>query len=175
MKENFGVAFNSMIKHEGGFVNHPKDPGGMTNLGVTKKVWDDWTGGNADEQEMRSLTPDKVAPLYKKRYWDAIKGDDLPSGIDLCVFDCAVNAGVSRAARFLQRTAQVTTDGIIGPGTLKAVQALSTSLVIRDFCAQREMHYKSLPTFPTFGKGWMARLDRVEDDAMKMSSPSVPV
>ena len=175
MKSNWDTCLAHVLKSEGGFSNHKDDPGGMTNLGVTKKVWEEWTGKPATEQDMRGLTHDDVAPLYKKRYWDVVHGDDLPAGVDLCVFDCAVNAGVSRSARFLQRTAQVTADGIIGLGTLKAVQALSSSLVIRDFCAQRELHYKSLPTFPTFGKGWMARLDRVEDDAMKMASPSVPV
>lgn len=175
MKQNWDVCLAHVLKSEGGFSDHPSDPGGMTNLGVTKKVWEEWTGKPATEQDMRNLTHDDVAPLYQKRYWDAVHGDDLPSGVDLCVFDCAVNAGVGRSARFLQRTAQVTTDGIIGPGTMKAVQAMSPLLVIRDFCAQREMHYKSLPTFPTFGKGWMARLDKVEDDAMKMVSPSAPV
>lgn len=175
MKENWDACLAHVLNSEGEFSNHKDDPGGMTNLGVTKKVWEEWTSKSATEQDMRGLTHDDVAPLYKKQYWVAVHGDDLPAGVDLCVFDCAVNAGVNRAARFLQRTAQVTADGIIGPGTLKAVQALSPSLVIRDFCAQRELHYKSLPTFPTFGKGWMARLDKVEDDAMKMASPSAPV
>lgn len=165
MKENFGVAFNSMIKHEGGFVNHPKDPGGMTNLGVTKKVWDDWTGGDADEQEMRSLTPDKVAPLYKKRYWDAIKGDDLPSGIDLCVFDCAVNSGVSRAVRILQRILGVKDDGVIGAVTISAVTAIPVDDLIERYTEERQDFLESLPTFSVFGKGWTTRVAQVETQA----------
>ena len=165
MKENFGVAFNSMIKHEGGFVNHPKDPGGMTNLGVTKKVWDDWTGGNADEQEMRSLTPDKVAPLYKKRYWDAIKCDDLPSGIDLCVFDCAVNSGVSRAVRILQRILGVKDDGVIGAVTISAVTAIPVDDLIERYTEERQDFLESLPTFSVFGKGWTTRVAQVETQA----------
>ena len=165
MKENFGVAFNSMIKHEGGFVNHPKDPGGMTNLGVTKKVWDDWTGGNADEQEMQSLTPDKVAPLYKKRYWDAIKGDDLPSGIDLCVFDCAVNSGVSRAVRILQRILGVKDDGVIGAVTISAVTAIPVDDLIERYTEERQDFLESLPTFSVFGKGWTTRVAQVETQA----------
>ena len=82
---NFEKCLEMVLHHEGGYVNHPKDPGGMTNLGVTKRVWDDWTGGDADEDEMRGLTPEDVGPLYKKNYWDRVKGDDLPSGLDLCV------------------------------------------------------------------------------------------
>ena len=170
MKENFQECLEHILLSEGGYVNHPADPGGMTNLGVTKRVWEEWVGRPVTEQEMKGLTHDDVAPLYKKRYWDAVHGDALPSGVDLCVFDCAVNAGVSRAARFLQRAAKVDQDGIIGPGTLKAVQETSPAALIRDFCSQRELHYKSLQTFPTFGKGWMARLDRVEDESRGMAN-----
>lgn len=162
MKENFGVAFNSMIKHEGGFVNHSKDPGGMTNLGVTKKVWDEWTGGNADENEMRSLTPDKVAPLYKKRYWDAVKGNDLPSGLDMCVFDCAVNSGVSRAVRILQRILGVKEDGVIGPVTVAATTSIPVDDLIEKYTEERQKFLESLPTFSTFGKGWTTRVAKVE-------------
>ena len=169
MKDNFQECLEHILQSEGGYVNHPSDPGGMTNLGVTKRVWEEWTGKPATEQEMRSLTHEQVAPLYKKRYWDAIKGDDLPSGVDLCVFDCAVNAGVYRAARFLQHALRVTEDGVIGPATVKAAKELPPRAIIADFCAQRELHYKSLQTFPTFGKGWMARLDRVEDEARGMA------
>ena len=170
MKENFQECLEHILLSEGGYVNHPADPGGMTNLGVTKRVWEEWVGRPVTEQEMKGLTHDDVAPLYKKRYWDAVHGDALPSGVDLCVFDCAVNAGVARAARFLQRAAKVDQDGVIGPGTLKAVQEASAASLIRDFCAQRELHYKSLQTFPTFGKGWMARLDRVEDESRGMTN-----
>ena len=169
MKENWQECISHLLREEGGYSNHSADPGGMTNLGVTKRVWEEWTGKSATEQEMRSLTHEQVTPLYKKRYWDAIKGDDLPSGVDLCVFDCAVNAGVSRAVRFLQHAAGVTEDGIIGPATLAAVKSKGATAIIADFCAQREFHYKSLSNFPVFGKGWMARLDRIEDEARGMA------
>ena len=82
MKENFDNCLIMLLKHEGGFVNHPKDPGGMTNLGVTKAVYDKWVGRTSTEQDMRNLTPEDVAPIYKKNYWDRVKGDDLPSGVD---------------------------------------------------------------------------------------------
>ena len=174
MKSNFDACLAEVLKHEGGYVNHPQDPGGMTNLGVTKKVWEEWTGQPADEQIMRSLTPEKVTPLYKKRYWDAVKGDDLPIGIDLCVFDCAVNSGVSRSARFIQSTAGVTADGVIGPKTIEAINSKQPSSLISDFCAKREAFYRTLPTFATFGKGWMNRLDDVEGTARKMLIPTSP-
>ena len=168
MKENFSEALAHVLKYEGGYVNHPADPGGMTNLGVTKRVWEEWTGSPTTEQEMRSLTPDMVAPLYKKRYWDAVRGDDLPSGVDLCVFDCAVNAGVGRASKFLQRVVGVAQDGQIGPATLAAVAKKEPVTIIDEFCHYREQHYRSLDTFAMFGKGWMRRLDSVETESKEM-------
>jgi lysozyme family protein len=119
---------------------------------------------------MRGLTVDMVAPLYKKRYWDAVRGDDLPAGVDLCVFDCAVNAGVGRAARFLQQVVGVTADGAIGPKTIAAVTAMPADLIVEQFCALREAHYKSLPTFATFGKGWMRRLAGIKDESLDLTA-----
>lgn len=169
MKENWEEALAHILKYEGGYVNHKDDPGGRTNLGVTQRVWEEWTGKPATEADMRSLTVEMVSPLYKKRYWDAVRGDDLPSGVDLCVFDCAVNAGVGRASKFLQQAAGVTADGQIGPKTLAAITAMSSDKLIEQFCDLREAHYKSLSTFVTFGKGWMRRLDSVEAESKHMA------
>lgn len=168
MVENWQDCLSIILKHEGGYVNHPSDPGGMTNLGVTKRVWEEWTGKPATEADMRSLTPEQVAPLYKKRYWDAVRGDDLPAGVDLCVFDCAVNSGVGRAAKFLQRVAGVAQDGQIGPATLAAVAKMQPETIIADFCHHREAFYRSLDTFAVFGKGWMRRLDETESESREM-------
>ena len=93
--ENWEKCLKLILHHEGGYVNHPKDPGGETNLGVTKRVYEEW-GGTKD---MKDLTVEDVSPIYKKNYWDRIKGDELPSGLDLCVFDFGVNAGTGRAAK----------------------------------------------------------------------------
>ena len=169
MKHNWDEALAHILKYEGGYVNHPADPGGMTNLGVTKRVWEEWTGKPATETDMRALTPAMVAPLYKKRYWDAVRGDDLPSGVDLFVFDCAVNAGVGRASRFLQQAVGVVADGAIGPKTLEAVTKMPADEIIDKFYDLREAHYKSLPTFATFGKGWMNRLNSVEAESINMA------
>jgi lysozyme family protein len=169
MKENWGEALKHILKYEGGYVNHKDDPGGRTNLGVTQRVWEEWTGKPATEEDMRGLTVAMVSPLYKKRYWDAVRGDDLPSGVDLCVFDCAVNAGVGRASKFLQQAVGVTADGQIGPMTVAATTAKPAEEVIEAFCNLREAHYKSLSTFATFGKGWMNRLGAVEAESKHMA------
>ena len=94
MKENWEDCLSHILKSEGGYVNHPQDPGGETNLGVTRRVWQDWVKREVADGEMRTLTPEMVSPLYKARYWDAVKGDDLPSGLDLCVFDCLLRGFV---------------------------------------------------------------------------------
>lgn len=164
---NWKRSFELMLKSEGGFVNHKDDPGGMTNLGVTKRVWEQWVGRESNEKEMRSLTPAMVEPLYKRKYWDACKCDDLPEGLDYLVFDFAVNAGPGRSIKTLQTAVGTTPDGIIGPKTLAAVRAIDPHELIEKFSVAKTEFYESLPTFPTFGRGW---LNRVADVKVKASN-----
>lgn len=167
MKENFENALKAVLHHEGGFVNHPSDPGGMTNLGVTKKVWEEWVGHEVDEKTMRGLTPEIVGPMYKVKYWDKIKGDDLPTGVDYTVFDCAINSGPGRAAKFLQSCVGVDPDGGIGPKTLAAVNSFDSKQLIEDYSKRRLSFMMDLPTWGTFGKGWSRRVNEVEQAALK--------
>jgi len=170
MIENFDKALAAVLDHEGGFVNHPADPGGMTNLGCTKKVWEEWCGHPVDEKTMRELTKNDVAPLYKQKDWDKISGDSLPAGVDYVVFDCAINSGPGRAAKFLQQVAGVTQDGAIGPGTLKAVAAIPAADIIERYTAVRLGFLQGLLTWETFGKGWGRRVEEVKHSALKMVS-----
>jgi len=156
-----------MLASEGGFSNHPSDPGGMTNLGVTKATWENWVGRESDEAEMRGLTPEKVEPLYKKKFFDAVRGDELPMGLDYLMFDFAVNAGAGRAIKTLQTAVGVTPDGGFGPMTMAAVQAVDPVDLIERFSQAKEDFYRSLTTFATFGKGW---LNRVADVKVKASA-----
>jgi len=165
MKENFDAALKAILHHEGGYVFHKLDPGGMTNLGCTKRVWEEWVGHEVDEKAMRALTPADVAPLYKAKYWDKIKGDDLPDGVDYIVFDAAINSGPGRAAKWLQGAVGVTTDGAIGPGTLKAVAAFAAEDLIHAYQARRLAFLQDLPTWGTFGKGWGRRVAEVTSTA----------
>jgi lysozyme family protein len=162
MKENFEKALAAVLKSEGGFVNNPKDPGGMTNLGVTIKTWESFVGRNVTEKEMRNLTPEMVGKMYQQKYWNAVKADDLPEGVDYLAFDFAVNAGPGRAAKLLQQAVGVTADGAIGPATLKAVAAMQPADLIEKYSAAKESFYRSLPTFETFGKGWLRRIAEVK-------------
>ena len=170
--ENWEKCLEMILHHEGGYVNHPKDPGGETNLGVTKRVYEEWGG----TKEMKDLTIEDVEPIYKKNYWDKIKGDDLPDGLDLCVFDFGVNAGPGRAAKFLQKLLGVTQDGGIGPQTLGALQSAigedkvtQTREMIEKYQSMRQEYYEGLSTFDTFGKGWTRRVDETTHEAISMT------
>lgn len=167
MLSNWSKSFELMLKSEGGYVDHPADPGGRTNLGVTQSTWENWVNRKVDEPEMRGLTADKVEPLYKERYWDAVRGDDLPVGLDYLMFDFGVNAGPPRAIKLLQSAVGVTPDGGFGPMTLAAVQAIDAPELIEKFSQAKEDFYRSLTQFPTFGKGW---LNRVADVKVKANS-----
>jgi lysozyme family protein len=158
MQKNYDKCLKAILHHEGGYVNHPKDPGGETNLGVTKRVYEEH-GGTKD---MKDLTVEDVAPIYKKGYWDKMKGDDLPSGLDLCVFDFGVNAGPGRSAKYLQTMIGTVADGGIGPNTLKAVanyvEEVGLEQAVENFQEARQGYYEKLSTFDTFGKGWTRRV-----------------
>ena len=170
MTGNFDVCFDLMLAHEGGYVDHPKDPGGRTNHGVTQRVWEEWLGRPVSEKEMRALTPTMVKPLYKRKYWDACRADDLVAGVDYVVFDVAVNSGPGRAIKFLQSCVGVTVDGGFGPATLAAVKKAEEdpARLIELYCAKRLEFLQSLKTFETFGKGWSRRVQEVKDKALKM-------
>jgi lysozyme family protein len=168
VKDNFDAALAAILHHEGGYVDHPKDPGGRTNLGCTQRVWEEWVGHPVDEKAMRALTPADVAPLYKAKYWDKVKGDELPDGVDYIVFDAAINSGPGRAAKWLQQTVGVTADGAIGPGTLKAVQAMPVLEIVDKYQQTRLEFLQALSTWATFGKGWGRRVTEVEQAALKM-------
>ena len=168
MKENFDDALKAILHHEGGFVNHPKDPGGMTNLGVTKRVWEEWVGHEVDEKAMRALTPETVGPMYKTKYWDKIRGDDLPTGVDYAVFDAAINSGPGRAAKWLQTAVGAVPDGAIGAGTLAKVGAMDAKSIIEKYQETRLAFMQSLPTWEVFGKGWGRRVTEVKEAALKM-------
>ena len=173
---NFNNCLNLVLHHEGGYVNHPKDPGGMTNMGVTKRVYEEWVGHTVSEHTMQNLKEEDVAPIYKKNYWDRLKCDQLPVGLDLCVFDFGVNAGTGRAAKYLQKLIGATKDGAIGPKTLALVdEYVSLHGVpesIDDYQDNRQKYYEKLKTFETFGRGWTRRNTETTEAAIRMTIPA---
>lgn len=169
---NFDKALEKVLHHEGGFVSHPRDPGGATNLGCTKSVWEEWCGHPVDVQVIKDLTPDDVGPLYRKKYWDAVKADDLPVGLNYCVFDTAINSGPGRAVKFLQEVVGSTPDGVIGPKTLAALREMNPREAINAYCDKRLAFLQELSTWDVFGKGWGRRVEEVRQSALEMLDAS---
>jgi lysozyme family protein len=170
MNSNFPAALAAVLTHEGGYVNHPRDPGGATNKGVTQRVYDDFrVGRGLPPRSVKHIQQAEVEAIYKRQYWDAVKGDELPAGVDYCVFDLAVNSGTNRAARYLQRAVGTTEDGKIGPATLAAVKAAPPGLLIDTICDERMCFLRALSTFAVFGKGWTRRVSDVRDHAKGMA------
>ena len=168
---NFDPSLVLVLQHEGGFVNHPKDPGGATNKGVTQAVYDDWRASKGlPLRSVKYITMAEVGPIYRKLYWDACRCDDLPSGVDYCVFDFAVNSGRDRAARYLQRCLGVIEDGHIGPMTLAAAKAKPAQDLIQGISDLRLEFLKHLKIYDTFGRGWARRVAEVEAKAREMAA-----
>ena len=168
MNRNWNKSFDLVIVNEGGFVDNKLDPGGATNWGCTQAVWEGYIGHKVSVDDMKALTKEDVKPLYKKRYWDAIHGDAIPSGLDYCLFDCAINSGVNRSAKIIQEIVGVFADGAIGNNTVSAITQLNPVTAINEFCDKRQAFLESLKTFPVFGKGWTKRVAEVRTRSLEM-------
>ena len=173
MLENFVTSLETVLKHEGGYVDHPKDPGGRTNMGITQTVYEKYLNRTVTEEEMKNIKIGDVRIIYKENYWDKVKGDDLPSGVDFCVFDWAVNSGVSGASKALQKIIGAKADGVIGPNTLKAVESADSEVIIQQLTEAREDFYKRLSTFDTFGKGWLNRNEKTAMLSLELNQKGV--
>jgi len=173
-QSNFPICLSHVLKHEGGYVDHPKDPGGATNKGITIGTLSKWLGRKATKQEVRDIPDDVVHDIYKSNYWDRVRGDNLPDGLDLVAFDGGVNSGVSRGARWLQKGLGVKADGVVGDKTLgKAAHPGTDGVkVIEKACAARMGFLRSLRTFSTFGRGWSRRVAAVEASSVAMYTKS---
>ncbi len=167
MLGNFTSCLDVTLGYEGGWSDHPKDPGGATMKGVTLAVYRQYRPG-ASKADLRAITEQEVGTIYRRGYWTPIKGDDLPAGIDLATFDYGVNSGVSRASKALQSVAGVVQDGNIGTITIGAVKQKNGKEVIQHLCGKRLSFVRGLKTFSTFGKGWSRRIAEVEARAVAM-------
>lgn len=164
---NFGNCLPVTLGYEGGWSDHPKDPGGATMKGITLAVYRRYRPG-ASKADLRSISLAEVEAIYRAGYWSPLGGDYLPAGVDLATFDFGVNSGVSRAGRYLQAVVGVDGDGKVGHVTLAAVKAANPRTVVQALCAKRLSFLSALSTFSTFGKGWSRRVANVEARAVAM-------
>jgi lysozyme family protein len=163
---NYKNCLELVLKSEGGWVDNPKDPGGETNLGVTKAVWEEYVGHPV--KTMKNLTKDDVAPLYEQKYWRPCYGEVLPRGLDFLVFSMGVNAGTGRSVKLLQSSLGCVADGVIGSRTRELIAFSDISKLIAKFSDARREYYRALKNFPIFGRGWLNRVDHEEAQALQM-------
>lgn len=166
--ENFEAVMEHIFAFEGGYVDHPRDPGGATNMGITIGTLRDYRGKAVTKDDVRNLTKEEAREIYRKRYWDVIEGDLLPSGVDLCTMDGTVNSGPGRGARWLQRAVGASADGKIGAKTLAATDEADDTTTINRMCDDRMAFLRRLGTWGTFGKGWSRRVESVRSNALSM-------
>lgn len=167
--QSYDAALAFVLQFEGGYVNDPHDPGGPTNKGVTQRVYDGYRKRTGHPpRSVQKIDEAELQAIYRRQYWDAVRGDDLPRGVDLVVFDCAVNSGPVRAAKLLQAALGVPADGTIGEATLAAARSTLAADVIRKVCASRQAFLETLATFGRFGKGWTRRVEAARRTALDM-------
>ena len=165
---SFKNCVDLVLLQEGGFSDNPADPGGATNLGITKRTLEAWRNQVVSVDDVKALTQQEAAEIYRANYWNVLHCDSLPPGVDLVTFDIGVNAGPGRAARMLQKAVGAAQDGAIGPATLAATRAANPAEVIRSMTASRLAFYQGLDTWGTFGRGWTRRSNEIESAALGM-------
>lgn len=172
----FDACLTEVLRHEGGYVDHPADPGGATNMGITRKTLARWRGispwWNLPKTAVQALDRSEAAQIYRAGYWDLCRAGEMPAGVDLAVFDYAVNSGPGRAVRTLQHVLGVPIDGIVGPVTLAAASKADAAGTIGELCDRRLGFLKLLSTFPVFGRGWTSRVRAVRTAALAAAPTS---
>ena len=168
MKNNFFESLALVLKNEGGFVDHPDDPGGATNRGITLKTFRSAYGQDATVEDLKKITDNQVLTIYKEMYWNKCRCSDLPAGVDLCVFDAAVHSGPHTSGIWLQRAVNAKVDGLIGPQTIRLAWKENPTVIIMKMMYARLIHLRVLSTWDVFSHGWTRRIKHICANALKM-------
>ena len=174
VKNNFKAAFKLVLIHEGGWADHPKDPGGATMKGVTLAVYQRYFGADRSKDDLRNITDAELEQIYRTGYWNKCRCDELPAGVDYAVFDAAVNSGPGRAVKWLQAAIGASQDGSIGAKTLSRIEARNPASIANDLCDCRLTFLRNLATWITFGKGWERRIEGVRAAAIALAGGGSP-
>lgn len=180
--QRFARCLDAVLRQEGGYADHPKDPGGATNLGITRKTLARWRGvapwWKLPKADVMALDKGEAGRIYRAHYWTRIAGQSLPAGLDLALFDYGVNSGPARAVKALQAELKVKTDGFVGPLTLGALRAriaaAGTAGLIVALCDGRLNFLQRLAIFATFGRGWSRRVAEIRASALAMAGAADP-
>jgi len=169
MKKNYKSSLKHVLVHEGGWADHPKDPGGATMKGVTLTTYRRHFGDDKSKDDLRNISEEELEQIYRSGYWNKCRCDELPTGVDYAVFDAAVNSGPGRSAKWLQAAVGAKQDGGIGPKTLSRVAEHNPIQITDGMCDRRLTFLRNLSTWSTFGKGWERRVEGVRTTAIAMS------
>jgi len=167
-------ALAKVLEHEGGYTNHPADPGGPTNFGITIADYRKYVKADARAADVQAMRLDEAKAIYRAAYWDAMRCDELPAGLDYATFDYGVNSGVGRAVRVLQRLLHMADDGRMTDTVIAAVDQRDPAELIAALCDERLAFLKKLKTWPVFGAGWGRRVADVRTIALGMASQAAP-
>lgn len=175
----FAACLDQVLAHEGGYVDHPADPGGATNMGITRKTLARWRNvspwWNLPKSAVLALEREEAARIYRARYWNPCRASEMPAGVDLALFDFAVNSGPDRAIRTLQAGLGVVADGVVGPLTLAAAAKANAASAINELCDRRLDFLRRLATFSSFGRGWTRRVAEIRRVALAVTISSSPI
>ena len=172
MADNFDTCLAFTLKAEGGYLDNPADPGGSTNMGITLATYRQWSDDpNLGTLQVQDMSERTARAIYRSLYWNPLRADALPAGLDLSVFDMGVNAGIWASARLLQRALGFTgeeVDGCVGPETLGAAAKCDARALVNDLAERQTAYYETLSDFPTFGTGWLNRTKARRSAALAM-------
>lgn len=169
MKASYDLSLKHVLEYEGGYSNDAGDPGGPTNWGITIYDARAYWKKDATAADVRAMPLEVAKEIYRTKYWEAMDCDDLPAGVDFCVFDYGVNSGISRSVKVLQRLVGAKTDGQMGPLTLAAVGKIAPSGLIDQICDERLSFLQGLRTWSIFGRGWGRRVKEVRAAALTLA------
>lgn len=169
---SYEAALMRLLEHEGGYSNHPSDPGGPTNFGITLGDYRKYVKRDAAAADVKAMRVAEAKAIYRARYWDALRCDDLPAGVDYAVFDYGVNSGIGRSAKVLRRLLGLADTGKVSDEVIAVARTANAPNLVGAICDERLRFLKSLKTWPVFGNGWARRVAEVRAAALAMASPS---
>lgn len=173
---SYDEALRRLLAHEGGYTNDAADPGGPTNFGITIADYRQYVKADATAADVKAMRIDEAKAIYRARYWDVQRCDELPAGVDYAVFDYGVNSGIGRSGKVLRRCLKQPDDtGTVSDAVIAAGRAADAPTLIAAICDERLRFLQSLKTWDVFGKGWGRRVSEVKAAALAMAAaPPAP-
>jgi lysozyme family protein len=171
----YDEALRRLLVHEGGYSNHPSDPGGPTNFGITIFDYRKYINSNGTASDVRNMSVQQAKAIYKSKYWNAMRCDDLPPGVDYAIFDYGVNSGTGRAPKVLKRVLGIdASNSTVTSEVISAAKKRDAKALVEAICNERLRFLQALRTWPTFGAGWGRRVKEVRQAGIAMATRGTP-